>query len=62
MLDHTIVKVSFNLDWLLAEEAADKLKPMLTDAGRISQRSRTNRPEVIDTDASLRDIWYILQA
>ena len=43
-----MVKVLFNLGWLLAEESADKLKSMLTDAGRISQRSRTNRPEGIE--------------
>lgn len=60
--DHSIVKVSFNLDWLIAEEAAEELKPMLTDAGRISKLSRTNRLEVIDTVVSLRDIWHILNA
>ncbi|MEO2034894.1 MAG: secretin N-terminal domain-containing protein [Planctomycetaceae bacterium] len=62
MQDHTIAKVSFNLDWLIAEEAAEELKPMLTDAGRISKLSRTNRLEVIDTAVSLRDIWHILNA
>lgn len=59
--EHSIVKVSFNLDWLIAEEAATELQPMLTDAGRINKLSRTNRLEVIDTAGSLRDIWNILQ-
>lgn len=60
--DHSIVKVSFNLDWLIAEEAATELQPMLTDAGRISKLSQTNRLEVIDTAVSLREIWHILKA
>lgn len=60
--DHSIVKVSFNLDWLIAEDAAAELQPMLTDAGRISKLSQTNRLEVIDTAVSLREIWHILRA
>jgi len=58
--DHTIVKVSFNLDWLIAEEAVAELQPMLTNAGKINKLSRTNRLEVIDTAISLREMWQIL--
>lgn len=31
--DHTICKVSFDLDWLIADEAVEELKPMLSSAG-----------------------------
>lgn len=61
-LDHTLCKVSFDLQWLIADEAVEELAPMLSKAGRISKLSRTNRLEVMDTAASLRDIYAILQA
>lgn len=59
--DHSLVKVSFNLDWLIAEEAVEELQPMLTNAGKINKLSRTNRLEVIDTAISLREMWQILE-
>ncbi|MFO0976415.1 MAG: secretin N-terminal domain-containing protein [Planctomycetaceae bacterium] len=60
--DHTICKVSFDLDWLIADEAVDELKPMLSSAGQIHKLSRTNRLEVIDTAVSLRQLWDLLKA
>lgn len=60
--DHTICKVSFDLDWLIAEEAAEELKPMLSSAGRIHKLSRTNRLEVIDTAISLRQLWDLIES
>ena len=59
--DHTICKVSFDLDWLIADEAVDELKPMLSSAGQMHKLSRTNRLEVIDTAISLRHIWELLE-
>jgi len=59
--DHTICKVSFDLDWLIAGEAVDELKPMLSSAGQMHKLSRTNRLEVIDTAISLRHIWELLE-
>ncbi len=59
--DHTICKVSFNLDSLIADEAVEELKPMLSSAGQIHKLSRTNRLEILDTAASLRQIWELLQ-
>ncbi|GAB5441391.1 MAG: secretin N-terminal domain-containing protein [Fuerstiella sp.] len=58
--DHTLCKVSFDLDWLIADEAVEELAPLLTKAGKINKLSRTNRLEVMDTAASLRDIYQIL--
>lgn len=60
--DHTMCKVSFNLDWLIADEAVEELKPMLSSAGQIHKLSRTNRLEVIDTAISLRQIWELIES
>jgi hypothetical protein len=60
-LDHTLCKVSFDLSWLIADEAVEELKPLLSTAGTISKLSRTNRLEVMDTARSLKDIYRILQ-
>jgi type II secretory pathway component GspD/PulD (secretin) len=59
--EHTICKVSFNLDWLVADEAVEELKPMLSSAGQIHKLSKTNRLEILDTAISLRHIWELLQ-
>lgn len=61
LADHTICKVSFNLDSLVADEAVEELKPMLSSAGQIHKLSRTNRLEILDTAISLRHIWELLQ-
>lgn len=60
--DHTICKVSFDLDWLIADEAVEELKPMLSSAGQIHKLSRTNRLEVVDTAVSLRQIWELIES
>lgn len=60
--DHTMCKVSFDLDWLIADEAVEELKPMLSSAGQIHKLSRTNRLEVIDTAISLRQLWEVIES
>ncbi|MFO1002579.1 MAG: secretin N-terminal domain-containing protein [Planctomycetaceae bacterium] len=60
--DHTMCKVSFDLDWLVADEAVEELKPMLSSAGQIHKLSRTNRLEVIDTAISLRQLWELIES
>ena len=60
LLNHTLVKVSFDLDWLLADEAVQELAPLLSKAGKISKMSRTNRLEIMDTAGTLKDIHQIL--
>lgn len=62
LLDHTLVKTSFDLDWLIADEAVDELAPLLSKAGKISKMSRTNRLEIMDTAGTLKDIYEILQS
>lgn len=61
MLDHTLCKVSFDLQWLIADETIEEITPLLSKAGSISKMSRTNRLEIMDTAGSLRDIYHILQ-
>jgi type II secretory pathway component GspD/PulD (secretin) len=58
--DHSLVKVSFDLDWLIADEAVEELAPLLSKAGKISKMSRTNRLEIMDTAGTLKDIYQIL--
>lgn len=60
-LDHTLCKVSFDLNWLIADEAVSELTPLLSNAGKISKMSRTNRLEIMDTAGSLKDIYQILE-
>lgn len=60
-LDHTLCKVSFDLSWLIADEAVTELTPLLSNAGKISKMSRTNRLEIMDTAGSLKDIYQILE-
>jgi type II secretory pathway component GspD/PulD (secretin) len=44
---HEFVKVSFALDWLLAAEAAEELKPMLSRNGKLTPLKTTIRLEEI---------------
>ena len=52
MLDHTLCKMSFDLQWLIADETVEEITPLLSKAGKISKMSRTNRLEIMDTAGS----------
>ena len=58
---YEFVKVSFTLDWLLAETAARELKPMLSPNGKLTPMAEVNRIEAIDTATNLRDIHALLE-
>ncbi|HID78252.1 MAG TPA: hypothetical protein EYP56_19940, partial [Planctomycetaceae bacterium] len=58
---HEFVKVSFPLDWLLAETAAEELKPMLSRYGKLNPLKATNRLEAIDAVCNLLEIRRVLQ-
>jgi type II secretory pathway component GspD/PulD (secretin) len=58
---HEFVKVSFALDWLLAETAARELAPMLSPNGKLTALAELNRIEAIDTVANLRDVYAVLK-
>jgi type II secretory pathway component GspD/PulD (secretin) len=55
------VKVSFPLDWLLAEDAVEELKPMLSPNGKLTALKATNRLEAMDAVANLGDIYRVLK-
>ena len=58
--DHEFVKVSFKLDWLIADQAVEELKPMLSPYGKLVGLKATNRIEAIDAVANLREIASLL--
>ena len=53
---HEIVRVSFPLDWLVAEEAVKEFQPMLSPFGKLTAMTATNRLEAMDTVANLREV------
>ncbi|WDI39784.1 secretin N-terminal domain-containing protein [Bremerella sp. P1] len=59
--DHEFVKVSFPLSWLIAEDAVEELKPMLSKHGSMSALATSNRLEVLDVVSNLREIQHVLQ-
>ncbi len=58
---YKFVKVSFSLDWLLAEQAAKELEPMLSSNGKLTPLSNTNRLEGMDAAINLREIHALLK-
>ena len=59
-LPHEFVKVSFALDWLMADSAVEELKPMLSPNGKLTALKTTNRLEAVDAAANLREIFAVL--
>ncbi len=57
---HAYVKVSFELDWMLAAEAVEELKPMLSPNHKLNALSKTNRIEAVDAATNLRDVLQVL--
>ncbi|MDZ4820732.1 MAG: secretin N-terminal domain-containing protein [Planctomycetota bacterium] len=55
------VKVSFELDSMIAETAAEELKPMLSPNGKLVAMKKTNRLEAIDAVRNLQEIYNLLQ-
>ena len=54
-------KVSFPLDWLLAEKAVTDLKPFLSRNGKLTAMAETNRLEAMDAVVNLREIHSLLR-
>ncbi|MBX3439050.1 MAG: hypothetical protein KF861_16290 [Planctomycetaceae bacterium] len=59
-MPHEFVKVSFPLDWMLAKDAAEELKPMLSPNGQLTALTATNRLEAMDAVINLREIRNVL--
>ena len=58
---YEFVKVSFALDWLLATEAVEELKPMMSSNGKLTALEATNRLEAMDAVVNLQQIHEVLQ-
>ena len=59
-MPHEYVKVSFPLDWMLAEDAAEELKPLVSKNGQLIPLRTTNRIEGVDAARNLQEIQRIL--
>ncbi|MBM4091642.1 MAG: hypothetical protein FJ276_19775 [Planctomycetes bacterium] len=57
---HEYVRVTFALDWLLADEAVNELQPLLSANGKLFPLAATNRIEAMDAVANLRQIQRVL--
>ncbi|WP_437229007.1 secretin N-terminal domain-containing protein [Planctomicrobium sp. SH661] len=60
-LGSEFVKVSFPLKWMMAERAAEELKPMLSANGKLFPLKEMNRIEAVDAVSNLLDIHRVLQ-
>lgn len=58
---HEYVRVSFPLEWLVAEAAASEFQPMLSPYGKLLPMKVTNRLEAIDAAKNLREIQALLE-
>ena len=59
-LPNEFVKVSFQLDWLIAEQTAQELAPMKSPNGKLTPLKNTNRLEAMDSVINLREIYAVL--
>ncbi len=57
---HEFVKVTFALDWLLAEKAAEELKHLVSQHGKLNALESTNRLEAMDAVVNLQEIRRLL--
>ena len=57
---HEFVKVSFPLDWLMADAIIEELNPMKSPNGKLTPLKSTNRLEALDAVINLREIRALL--
>ncbi|MEI8214271.1 MAG: secretin N-terminal domain-containing protein [Planctomycetota bacterium] len=57
---HSLVRVSFSLDWMIAEEAAKELAPLLSPYGKLFPMASANRLEAVDAVVNLREFHRLL--
>jgi type II secretory pathway component GspD/PulD (secretin) len=60
MPKHSVARVSFPLEWMIAEEAAKELQPLLSPYGKLSPMASANRLEVVDAVVNLREFHRLL--
>ncbi len=58
---HEVVRVSFPLTWLVAEDSVKEFQPMLSPFGKLTAMTATNRLEGLDTVSNLLEIRKLLE-
>jgi type II secretory pathway component GspD/PulD (secretin) len=57
---HKFVRVTFPLEWMLAEEAAAEFKPLVSPYGQLLPMATSNRLEAMDAVVNLRELHRLL--
>jgi type II secretory pathway component GspD/PulD (secretin) len=57
---HQFVRVSFPLEWMIAEEAAREFMPLLSPYGKLFPMVSSNRLEAMDAIVNLREVQRLL--
>ncbi len=57
---HDLVKVSFRLDWLMAKDAVEEFKQVLSPKAKLLPLKTTNRLEAIDLVINLKQLYNLL--
>ena len=58
--DYSFVRTLLDVGWLSAEKLAEELKPMISENGRLTALSTTNRIEAMDAAINLRQVAELL--
>jgi type II secretory pathway component GspD/PulD (secretin) len=58
---HDLVKVSFRLDWLMAKDAVEEFKQVLSPKAKLLPLKTTNRLEAIDSAINLKQLYNLLE-
>jgi len=62
LASHQFVRVSFKLDWIVAEQAAIEFKPLMSPFGQLFPLISTNRLEAMDAVVNLRELNRLLNS
>jgi type II secretory pathway component GspD/PulD (secretin) len=57
---HQFVRVTFPLEWMIADEAATELKPLVSPYGQLFPMASSNRLEAMDAVVNLREVHRLL--
>lgn len=58
---HQFARVSFPMDWMIADEAAEEFASLLSPYGKLHAMSSTNRLEAVDAAVNLRTLHRLLE-
>ena len=59
---HQFARVSFSLDWMIAEQAAIEFKPLMSPFGKLFPMISSNRLEAMDAVVNLRELNRLLNS